>query len=95
MGLTVAPVDPPWPDEAAPPRGFPSSRPARLTDLLPVAGRSDAEKAVELQRVVQLEAALAAYKAELVLGLAADRPEELDRAPGEPGGRGEPGAGVG
>jgi hypothetical protein len=87
VGLTVAPVDPPWPAEAAPPEGL-SHAPARLGDLLPVAGRSDAEKAVELQRVVQLEAMLAAYKAELVVGLAADRPEELDRAPGEAGERG-------
>ncbi|MCU1671539.1 MAG: endonuclease [Blastococcus sp.] len=86
VGLTVAPVDPPWPAEAGPPEGLPRS-PARLGEVLPVAARSDAEKALELQRVVQLEAALAAYKAELVLGLAADRPEMLDRAPGEPGAR--------
>jgi hypothetical protein len=94
VGLTVAPVDPPWPAEAAPPEGL-SRAPARLGEVLPVAGRSDAEKAVELQRVVQLEAMLAAYKAELVLGLAADRPEELDRAPGEPGARGTAGIGGG
>jgi hypothetical protein len=67
-----------WPAEAAPPDGVPACQPARLSELLPVAARSDAEIALELQRVVALEAMVAAYKAELVVGLAAYRPEELD-----------------
>ena len=61
------------------------SRPSRLSEVLPVAERSDAEIALELGRVVAVEAALAAYKAELVMGLAGHRPDALDPAPGQPG----------
>ena len=56
-----------------------------LSEVLPVAVRSDAEIALELGRVVAVEAALAAYKAELVMGLAGHRPDALDPAPGQPG----------
>jgi hypothetical protein len=55
-----------------------AERPARLGEMLPVARRSDEELAVELQRVVRAEAAIAAYKAELVVELAARRPAALD-----------------
>lgn len=60
-------------------------RPARLGEVLPVAARTPVEKAAELQRIVAAEAALAAYKLELVAGLAADRPATYDRRPGRPG----------
>lgn len=50
-----------------------------------MAARTAAGKAAELRRVQQVEAALAAYKLELVAGLAADRPDSVDRRPGEPG----------
>ena len=50
-------------------------RASRLSEVLPVETRSDAEIALELQRVVAIESRLAAYKAGLVLGLAAHRPD--------------------
>lgn len=52
---------------------------------MPVASRTDAEIARELQRVQQMEACLAAYTAELVTELAARRPDALDRQIGQPG----------
>jgi hypothetical protein len=52
---------------------------------MPVAARTDAEIAVELQRVQQMEARLAAYTAELVTELARRRPDTLDRQVDEPG----------
>ena len=45
-------------------------RPSRLGDLLPVGLMTPEQKAMQLQRVEEAEAALAAYKAELVVGLA-------------------------
>jgi hypothetical protein len=60
-------------------------RPARLGELMPVAWRSDTELAGELQRITRAEAQLAAWKAEVVMGLAARRPADEDRAPDEPG----------
>lgn len=78
VALAVQPVEVDWAG-AEPPAGFPAERPARLGEVLPVAGRSAAEMARELQQVDRLEAVLHAYKAELVLGLAAHRPEEPDR----------------
>jgi Domain of unknown function (DUF222) len=45
-----------------------------------VAERSAAEIALELGRLQRVKAALAAYEAELVLGLAAHRPNGLDRS---------------
>jgi hypothetical protein len=60
-------------------------RPSRLSEVLPVAARSDAEIALELGRIVAVEAALVAYKSELVMGLAGHRPDALDPAPGQPG----------
>jgi hypothetical protein len=87
-GVAVTAVDlSPWPQEAMPsgvsdpgelvPSGV-IRRPARLGEMLPVAGRSDADLAAELQRIAQIEGQLAAYKAELVGALAALRPDCLD-----------------
>ena len=53
------------------------ARPSRLSEVLPVEARSDAEIALELQRMVAIESHLAAYKAGLVMGLAANRPEAV------------------
>ena len=52
---------------------------------LPVALLSREQKAAELQRIATVEARTAAYKAELVLGLADDTPDDQDPAPGTPG----------
>ncbi|MCF6509685.1 HNH endonuclease, partial [Blastococcus sp. MG754426] len=54
---------------------------------LPVAALSDAEKAAELRRLQARRAMDAAYEAELVMGLAADRPDADDPPPGHPGAR--------
>src|SRR3954447_17764869 len=54
---------------------------------LPVSWLSDEEKAEELQRLQRNRARDAAREAELILGLAADRPEQLDPPPGTPGAR--------
>jgi hypothetical protein len=83
VGVSVARVD-------VEPRPVPllpgvTSRPTRLGELLPVAARSDTEVAAELQRIVAVEGRLAAYKVELVAGLAGRRPDSLDRQIGEPG----------
>ncbi|SEP19925.1 HNH endonuclease signature motif containing protein [Trujillonella endophytica] len=59
---------------------------------LPVELLSREQLAVELGRVVAQEAQLAAYKAELVLGLADLSPEADDPPPGVRGGRGSWGA---
>ena len=72
----------PWPD--ALPDGV-TARPTRLGEMMPVAARTDAEIAGELQRIQQVEARLAAYTAELVAELASRRPGTLDREEGEPG----------
>ncbi|MGY5894251.1 hypothetical protein, partial [Blastococcus deserti] len=68
VAVTVAPLDvAPCPVEVLP-AGV-TARPSRLGELLPVGARSDAEIALELRRVQQLEARLAAYTAELVAEL--------------------------
>ncbi|SFP51354.1 HNH endonuclease [Geodermatophilus dictyosporus] len=54
---------------------------------LPVALLTRGQKAAELEHVAALTARLAAYEAELVLGLADDTPDDLDPAPGTPGAR--------
>ncbi|MGY1622587.1 DUF222 domain-containing protein [Geodermatophilus sp. SYSU D00965] len=78
VGLTVAPLELP--------AGVPVDPvPVQLSDALPVHARSPEEKAAELQRLQQLEGMLAAYKLDLVAGLAADRPDTHDRRPGQPG----------
>jgi hypothetical protein len=63
----------------------PATRPARIGETLPVTGRTDAELCEELQRVLRLESALAAYKAELIVALARKRPADLDVPVGGPG----------
>src|SRR3954465_1341508 len=54
---------------------------------LPVSWLSAEEKAEELARLQANRARDAAREAELILGLAADRPEQLDPPPGSPGSR--------
>ncbi|SDD34953.1 HNH endonuclease [Geodermatophilus telluris] len=54
---------------------------------LPVGLLTREQKAAELEHVAALKARLAAYEAELVLGLADDSPDDLDPAPGTPGAR--------
>jgi hypothetical protein len=62
-----------------------SFRPVRLDDLVAVDRLTPAEKTRELQRVVRAKSALAAYEAQLVVALAADRSDRSDRRPGSPG----------
>ncbi|WP_324273336.1 HNH endonuclease signature motif containing protein [Blastococcus brunescens] len=81
--MTVAELRPAVRDDVLPAGVV--SRPSRLGDLLPVGLMTPEQKAVHLQRVVEAEAALAAYRAELVVGLAAHRPAGGDRQQGEAG----------
>ena len=84
VGVTVASLEPsPWP-AAALPAGV-VERPTRLGEMMPVAARTDAELAHELQRIDQVEGRLAAYRAELLTELAGRRPDTTDRQIGEPG----------
>jgi hypothetical protein len=84
VAVTATPLDvAPWAVEFLPPGVV--ERPTRLGEMMPAAARTDAEIAVELQRVQQMEARLAAYTAELIAELAARRPDTLDRQIGEPG----------
>src|SRR3954453_9569677 len=53
----------------------------------PVSWMSAEEKAEELQRIQRNRARETAREAELILALAADRPDLLDPPPGTPGGR--------
>jgi hypothetical protein len=84
VGLTVAEMGGRSCSDDPAPEGV-VSRPSRLSEVLPVADRSDAEIALELGRIVAVEAALVAYKSALVMGLAGHRPDALDPAPGQPG----------
>ena len=85
VGVTVAELRPgPW-DDVALPAGVVSSRPSRLGDLLPVHLMTPEQKAAQLQRVAQAKSVLAAYEAELVVGLASDRPASGDRRRGQVG----------
>src|SRR5687768_12081346 len=84
VGLTVAPLPSVVLDgQLLPPRGV--ERPSRLGELLSVDRMTVDQKASNLQLVAQVEAQLAAFKAELVVGLAADRPARDDRRSGQPG----------
>jgi hypothetical protein len=83
VGVTVAALHPFVPDETLPAEVV--QRPSRLGDLLPVARMTPEQKAANLQLVAEAEAQLAAFKAELVVGLAADRPARDDRRSGQPG----------
>jgi hypothetical protein len=58
-----------------------------VSPRLPVAWLSDEQKAAELQRVQARRAQDAAYEAELIMSLAAQRPASADPAPGAPGAR--------
>jgi hypothetical protein len=60
-------------------------RPSRLGELLPVDRMTPEQKAANLELVAEAEAQLAAFKAELVVGLAADRPASDDQRSGTPG----------
>jgi hypothetical protein len=85
VGVTVAALRPaPRDDEVVLPAGV-VSRPSRLGDLLPVALMTPEQKATHLRRVEEAEAVLAAFKAELVVGLATDRPASGDRRRGQTG----------
>jgi hypothetical protein len=84
VGVTVAELCPaPW-DDVVLPAGV-VARPSRLGDLLPVELMTPEQKAAQLQRVAEAEAVLAAFKAELVVGLAVDRPASDDRRRGQRG----------
>ena len=54
---------------------------------LPVSWLSDAQRAAELQAVQRRRAMDTAYEAELIIGLAQQRPDVDDPAPGSPGAR--------
>ena len=84
VGVTVAELGTAPSDDVVLPPGV-LSRPSRLGDLLQVAGMTPEQKAMQLQRVTEAEAVLAAYKAELVEGLATDRPASGDRQRGQAG----------
>jgi CBS domain-containing protein len=85
VGVTVAELRPAAPaDDVVLPPGV-LSRPSRLGDLLRVDLMTPEQKATQLQRVTEAEAVLAAYKAELVVGLATDRPASHDRHRGQGG----------
>ena len=84
VGLTVAALHPAVPDGMVLPAGV-VQRPSRLGELLPVARMTPEQKAANLELIAEAEAQLAAFKAELVVGLAADRPASDDRRSGQPG----------
>jgi hypothetical protein len=84
VGVTVDRLHPdPWAECL--PDGVVSSRPSRIGELLRVESMSAEQKAAQLQRVQQAEAMIAAFKAELVVGLATDRPASGDRRRSQPG----------
>ena len=94
VGVTVAELHPRVPGGDLVPAGV-VARPSRLGDLLPVALMTPEQKAAHLQRVEQAESALAAFKAELVVGLAEDRPASMTGGAGRSGPRrrrGRPGS---
>jgi hypothetical protein len=84
VGLTVAELSPALPDDVVLPAGV-VARPSRLGELLPVHLMTPEQKATHLQRVEEAEAVLASFKAELVVGLATDRPASNDRERGQVG----------
>src|SRR3954454_9800444 len=84
IDVTVASLRPP-PGPDVLPDGVVSSRPSRLGELLAVELMTPEQKASHLQRVQQATSMLAAFEAELVVGLATDRPVSLDRRRGQTG----------
>src|SRR5688500_4211181 len=85
VGLTVAPLPSVVLDGVLPPPTQGVERPSRLGELLSVDLMTAEQKASNLELVAEVEAQLAAFKAELVVGLAADRPASDDRRSGQPG----------
>ena len=83
VGVTIAALNPFLPDVSLPAEVV--QRPYRLGELLPVQLMTPEQKAANLQLVAEAEAQLAAFKAELVVGLAADRPARADRQRGQIG----------
>ena len=84
VGVTVAALPSVVPDgQLLPPEVV--ERPSRLGELLPVDRMTAEQKAANLELVAEVEAQLAAFKAELVVGLAADRPASDDRRSGQAG----------
>jgi hypothetical protein len=84
VGVTVAALYPDVPEGLSlPPEVV--DRPSRLGELLPVDRMTPEQKAANLELIAEAEAQLAAFKAELVVGLAADRPASDDRRSGTPG----------
>ena len=84
VGVTVAELSPVPGHHVVLPPGV-AARPSRLGELLRVDLMTAEQKAVQLQWVAQAEAELAAFKAELVVGLAGDRPARDDRTKGQAG----------
>src|SRR4051794_24820794 len=84
VDVTVASLRPP-PGPDVLPEGVVSSRPSRLGELLAVASMTAEQKAAQLLRVQQAKNMLAGFEAELVVGLAADRPATVDRRRGQTG----------
>ena len=85
VGVTVAALSPaPFEDDVVLPAGV-VARPTRVGELLQVELMTPQQKAAQLQRVGEAEAVLAAYKAELIVGLATDRPSSDDRQRGQTG----------
>jgi hypothetical protein len=84
VGLTVAELRP-IPDGPVALSSGALDRPSRLGELLPVDLMTAEQKAANLQLVEEAESALAAFKAELVVGLATDRPASSDRQRGQVG----------
>jgi hypothetical protein len=84
VGATVAELDPGEHRDVALPAGV-GVRPSRLGDLLPVALMTPQQKAAQLQRLDEAESVIAGFRAELVVGLAADRLASEDRTRGQVG----------
>lgn len=83
VGVTVNPLGPmPWDD--VPPSAGVEVHPTRLGELMPVAARTQAERAAELERVCLVEGQLAAYKAEIIAAMARDGSARDDRSSGAP-----------
>lgn len=84
VGVTVTPLAPmPWDDVPAPAGVV--VHPTRLGELMPVHRRTRAERGAELERVIQVEGAIAAYKAELVAAMARDSTAADSRSADQPG----------
>ena len=84
VGVTVAGLRPAVRDDGPRPAGVVSAAvPARRPAAGPL--MTPEQKAMQLQRVEEAEGVLAAFKAELVVGLAADRPASGDRRRGQVG----------